>query len=133
MFWRKLGLNLLIILVCATIAISIPVIVHAQQKSSQAATDPHAERLVLVGEFIGDLAQNITDNPFLWRLHLKRDGTVVKTWDEIYTDIINGAAITYDRDHLELTPYGLCYRGAYQSGYKITVTYRGLHCTIKLP
>lgn len=143
MFSRKLVINLLIVFICGTVAISLPVIVQYQQKPSQASTtQPTTAAWVLVCAFVGDTQQEQTDYYLAWQISQKRGNTVIATWEDIYTAISVGNPLTYDTVHLELTPQGLIYRNVntpedyqklYTTGYTSFVTYQGQTCVLTLP
>ncbi len=140
MFRRKLVINLLIIVLCGTVVLSIPVLAQHMQKSANAASDH--DKLTLVGKFVDGSCLNTVDYCAVWQICQKRGNTVVATWDDIFASIGPYNPITYDREHLQLTPYGFCYREIYtaadyqklcDSNYYSYVTYQGQTCLLKLP
>ncbi len=139
---RKLVLNILIFVVCGAVAITIPVLVnHLSQPSVSANNNtPTTNNSILVSEFVGD-DYRLTDSCVVWQVYLKSGATVVATWDEIYVALSQHNPLVYDTEHLELTPYGLCYRGLqtqedydklYNTGYTSSVTYQGKTCLLNL-
>ena len=141
MLRRKLMINLLVIVLCGAVALTIPVIVNQLQKSADAAINPNDPSVILVSEFVGDSYVDLGDTCVVWQICLKRGNTVVVTWDEIYQAAITRNALSYDREHLKLTRYGLCYTGIhsaddyqklYDTNYHSYVNYQGRTCLLQL-
>lgn len=143
---KKLVINLMIFLICGTVAISLPIIVNNLQKPTNASTgETTAETTVtdwqLVGVFVGDRYQNKMDACVVWQIEQKSGNTIITTWDEIYASISTTNPLNYDTEHLTLTRYGLVYHGAqtaedYQNlktaDYHSTVIYQNHSCVLTL-
>ncbi|MCM1404148.1 MAG: hypothetical protein NC133_01395 [Prevotella sp.] len=141
MLRRKLFLNLAILLLCGSVALSIPVLVNHWKQPAN-ASDQNDCGLTLVSEFSGTGSAHATDACVAWRLCLQRGASVVTTWDEIYADYLHGGTLSYDQKHLKITAYGLCYRDIhtaedyqklFASQYCSYVIYQGQTCLLQLP
>ena len=142
MLRRKLAANLLFIVICGAVALSLPVLIQSLQKSAAASGTQSADDWTLVSIFVGDRHQDKVDSCVVWQIQKQR-GDIVITWDEIYAAITKSNPLTYtDTEHLTLTSHGIVYRGIrsaadYQilldSQYTAKVTYQGLNCTLQLP
>ena len=134
MLRRKLVLHLLIIVLCGTVILSVPVIADHLQKSTQ-ATDNQSTLAtwVLVSVYVGDRYQNMLDAIGVWQIEKRFGDTVVAQWEEIYAAISPSNPLIYDDENLTLSPYGLIYRSsaAALTGYTSTVTYQGRTCVLK--
>ena len=141
MFTRKLMINLVVFVVCGAIALTIPVFVNYWQTDTASAGDETKPPYVLQSTFVGD-NYPMTDARIMWQIYLTQGETVIATWEEIYNSVsTNNNVLSYDTEHLILTPNGLCYRGLatttdyenlYATGYSSTVTYQGFTCHITL-
>lgn len=136
---RKLLTNIVLVLICGTITLSIPVIVKQFQKPTDAASNPNANGWVLTSIFIGDHYQNLVDSCAVWQIE-KHHGDTVITWPEIYVALGPGNPLTMADENLLVSAYGIIYPNLngtdYQAllatGYRTTVTYQGLSCTLTL-
>ena len=141
MFSRKLLFNLLLVLICGIVTISIPVIVRYQQNSARASTNQtNTTNWFLTCEFVGNQEQ--IDAYLVWRIYQKCGNTIVADWEDIYASINATNPLTYDTVHLKLTPQGLVYRDIntpedyqklYATGYSSFVIYQGKTCRLTLP
>lgn len=140
MFRRKLLLNLLILVICGTVAISIPVIVNHWSKPASA--DGNGQDVTLVSVFVDCTNLDSADSCVVWQIHQKRGDTIVADWDTIYASLNAQNRLDYDHANLQLTPYGLCFKGIhtpadyqnlYDTGYSSNVTYQGQTCRLQLP
>jgi|GEM_PF-2589551 len=141
MLRKKLFLNLLIILVCGTVALSLPVIASHIQTPTNASTNESTSDWQLVSVFVGNQFENQVDSTVVWQIERRRGKTVLATWDEIYAESNFENTIQYDDKHLKLTAYGLVYDGLqspddyqslYESGYRSTVIYQEHSCILQL-
>lgn len=140
MFRRKLLLNLLILVICGTVAISIPVIVNHWSKPAS-ANDNGQTPVTLESVFVDCTNLDFIDSCVVWQIYQKCGDKIVAAWDTIYASL-NENPLEYDHDKLQLTSYGLCLKGIhtpadyqklYDDGYSSDVTYQGQTCRLQLP
>ncbi|MCQ2382575.1 MAG: hypothetical protein MJ060_01910 [Clostridia bacterium] len=134
MFRRKLTINLIVVLVCGTIAVSLPIIVNHLQKPTHADNGYQIEE-TLISLFVGDQFQDKLDTYAIWQLELRRGEKVLENWQQIYTTITTDSSlIVYNQDQLKLTNYGLICRDKQTTAqFQAVVTYQGHSCTLVLP
>lgn len=141
MFRRKLLINLCVVLVCGTVAISLPIMINQMQKPAQAtgrSTVPNWEltsKLVKCSNLPNDIC-------VVWQIECKHGNETVESWQSIYQAIQQDSSlINYDTTHLQLTKYGFAYRNLkttadyqtlLQSGYQTVVTYNHHQCILTL-
>lgn len=143
MLLRKLIINLIVFIVCGTIALTIPVLVnHFKQKAVAASSSPsNPNTYKLTSCFVGD--QNLFDDTRVaWQISLTDKTRLIADWTAIYQDACCNHNLIYDVENLVLTAQGLVYRGVlnqadyeslYAQRYTSTVTYKGYTCEICLP
>lgn len=133
MFRRKLTINLIVVLVCGTIAISLPIIANHLQKPTHADNYRTSEELISI--FVGNQFQDKLDTYAVWQLELRRGEKVLENWQQIYTTITTDSSlIVYNQDQLKLTNYGLICRNKQTTAqFQTVVTYQGHSCTLFLP
>ena len=140
MFTRKLMINLVVFVVCGAIALTIPVFVNYWQTDTASAGDETKPPYVLHSTFVGD-NYPMTDARIMWQIYLTQGDTIIATWEAIYNSLTGNQTLTFDTEHLELTPYGLRYFGLktaadyenlYTNGYSSSVTYKNYTCTLNL-
>ena len=140
MFRRKLLINLCVVLVCGTIAISLPVIVNHMQKPVQATGQSGSSNWELTSKLVNNNPSN--DICVVWQIECKHGNKVIESWRSIYQAIQQDSSlIDYDTTHLQLTKYGFAYRNLkttadyqtlLQSGYQTVVTYNHHQCSLTL-
>ena len=132
-------INLAVILLCGVVALTIPVLIGSSYATS--ANPNGTPDWTLVCTYVGDDYQKMIDYPVIWQIEQRRGNTILATWDKFYHNLAI-YPIVYDTAYLEITPYGLCYRGLeswedlrklHTRGYSSLVTYRGQTCTLILP
>ena len=141
MFRRKLLINLCVVLVCGTIAISLPVIVNHMQRPAQASEQSNKYDWELTSELI-KYDNQANDICVVWQITCKQGKKTVESWQSIYQAIQQDSSlIDYDTTHLQLTKYGFAYRNLkttadyqtlLQSGYQTVVTYNHHQCSLTL-
>ena len=128
MFRRKLLINLVIIFVCATVAVSVPIIVKHMEKSTNAASHTN-------WELTSTLIYNHPYDNLTWQVALKSQNRTI-AWKDL-----NHSLFEYDTTHLQLTTDGfVClntkttadYQALIATGYTPVVTYRGYQCVLKI-
>ncbi|MBO4726398.1 MAG: hypothetical protein J5598_02230 [Clostridia bacterium] len=150
MLRKKLVINLAIILICGTVALSLPVIVNHLPKTTNASTNTNKENCTtitpntdwyLTSIFVGHQYHDKVDCGVVWQIEQKCGDNVIATWDEIYANINTANPLSYDHENLTLTSYGLVYIGLqsdadyqilYASGYQSTVIYQNHSCVLTL-
>lgn len=120
---KKLVVNVAVVVVCAVIALSIPIIANQLQKPANATNNL---QLVCI-----KTENNLIDARAIWQLELRSGNKVIKTWDKIYQDNAN---LTYDKQNLQLTSYGLVLpiKQTTEGGYHSVVVYQDYRCVLKL-
>ena len=129
MLRRKLLINLLIVLVCGTVAVSLPIIVNNMQKSSNATTPTQDWQLVSI--YVGNQYKNLKDNYNIWQIEL-RHGDKVIPWSEIFATIQNDPTkIDYDTTKLRLLENGDGFVYLTKTTAAAVVTYQGKSCLLQ--
>ena len=140
MFRRKLMINIIVFVVCGAITLTIPVLVKYWQQTPVTAGEEPEPTYELHSKFVGN-DFHLGDTRVMWQIYLTQDEHISATWEEIYSTIKVTQQITYDTEHLQLTPNGFRYRGLataadyenlYATGYSSTVNYQGFTCTLTL-
>ena len=143
MLRRKLMINIIVFAVCGLIALTIPVLVNYYKTTPTSASDKPEQVMpyALHSVFVGD-NYHLGDARIMWQVYLTQGDTVITTWEEIYNSASkNHSLLSYDHEHLVLTPNGLRYRNLataedyenlYLHGYSSTVSYQGFTCHITL-
>lgn len=120
---RKFILNLVVVLVCGVIALSLPVIVNHTRKTANA----NSNQVHLCSVKIDD---NLLDTT-VWQIKLVSGDKVIKTWDEIYQAVNDGkATLTYDNENLRLDVRGLLLKKTTEGKYHSVVIYQGYDCEL---
>ena len=129
MLRSKLFINIAIVLVCGTVAISLPIIVNHLQKPANA--DIYATDWELVSVFVGDRYQDKVDTTAIWQIEQRHGNRVIHTWDEIYAAICaDESLISYHHDELKLTRYGFCQIKT-TAHFQAVVTYLNQSCLLQ--
>lgn len=140
MFRRKLMINIIVFVVCGAIALTIPVLVNHWESTPTVAGEATELPYVLRSKFVGD-DFHLGDARVMWQIYLTQGDDIIATWENLYNTIKITQQITYDTEHLQLTPNGFRYRGLadttdyenlYATGYSSTVTYKNYTCTLTL-
>lgn len=124
---QKLVINLVVVLLCGIVTISIPVLVNHIHPIN---ADTQDYQLVSITNF-----DNTLDVDVIWQIELRRGNLVIETWEQIYTAITNhGAELKYDNKNLQLTRHGLAYHKTKttEQRYHSVVTYKNYTCSVSL-
>ncbi len=124
---RKLFINLAVILVCGTVAISLPVIASHLQTSADATAHKDYQ---LTCKFVGSDHHDYCDNYLIWQLELKCGNQIISPWQEIHQSIINNPTLaTYDANYLELKTNGF-HQIKTTTETPMVVIYDGYRCVL---
>lgn len=133
MFRRKLVLNIVIVLICGLIAISLPVIVNHMSRTAHANNQPNTEDWQLVSINVGDQYCDLLDTTLIWQLECRKGKQVVHNWQQIYHVIsTTSSTITYNQKLFRLTSYGLVRLNNKTTEHYSVVIYQNHQCRIDL-
>ena len=123
MLRKKLVINLVVVIVCGIIALSVPVIANQLQKPTKAI-----DSATLIYYPVND---NLHDATY-WQLELRTDQTTVATWKQIYDSVLKQPSLLrYDQDKLQLQSYGLVNKQTTADNTPTVVYYKQYYCEIK--
>lgn len=129
MLRRKLLINLLIVLVCGTVAVSLPIIVNNLQKSRDIVAQTEDWQLVSI--YVGNQYKNLRDNYNIWQIEL-RHGDKVIPWSEIFATIQNDPTkVDYDTTQLRLLENGDGFVYLTKTTAAAVVTYQNKSCLLQ--
>ena len=133
MFRRKLIINLVVVLLCGIIAVSLPVIMNNLSKPNHAESQSTNNDWQLISINVGNQYCDLLDTTLIWQLECHHGKQVIHNWQQIYQVIsTDNSIITYNPKLFCLTAYGLvCLDNKTTEHYSV-VTYQNHQCIITL-
>ena len=128
-WWRKLLVNIAVVVVLGTIALTLPQLIGDDRPVSGTQHTPP----VLICERVVLPADTMTDYPYVWQIYLQQNKQVVTTWGEIYQAYQDNAAVLTFSPELRVTKDGFVYIGtASVAMFTGWVCYQGQWVTVSL-
>ena len=134
-FWRNLIINAVVILICGTIAITLPILLNSSNSdaASELDTDLDNPQATLQCINVDEEYRDTSDYPHIWQLRLVLNDDIIITWNEIYTTHTNQSSQLTVTGPLAITPSGIVYKGnpADYATFLGLATYRGRTAVIR--
>ena len=102
--WKVLLLNIAVVAVLGTIAITIPHLIDQEPAAADAQPSP-----VILACRLLTVDNTITDYPYYWQIYQHQDEQVVTTWEDIYQAYCQNQTVLTVSEGLKITAQGLIY------------------------